>query len=242
MPSDTTGQLAGRLALITGASRGIGAAVAKRYAAEGAHVILLARTVGGLEEVDDAIQANGGQATLVPVDLTDTDKVANLGPMLHQRFGKLDILVANAGLLGALSPVAHSDAKLWQKVIDLNLTTNYHLIQTLHPLLKLGPAGRALFVTSSVARRDKPYWGAYSISKAALEKMAALYASEVGETPIRVSIIDPGRTDTSMRHAAYPGEPEGTHPSPDSITDVFVEAARADFDRNGELLHAQPGN
>ncbi len=242
MADEQSGRLAGRLALITGASRGIGAAVARRFAAEGAHVILLARTVGGLEDVDDAIRAGGGQATLVPVDLTDTDKIASLGPMLHERFGKLDVLVANAGLLGALSPVAHSDPKLWQRVFDLNLTANYHLIQTLHPLLKVGPAGRAIFVTSSVARRDKPFWGAYAISKTALEKMASLYASEVAETPVKVSIIDPGRTDTAMRHAAYPGEPEGTHPAPETITDVFVEAAETAFDNNGAILQAQPGN
>ncbi|MEO1249055.1 MAG: SDR family NAD(P)-dependent oxidoreductase [Pseudomonadota bacterium] len=242
MTEGKTGRLADRLALITGASRGIGAAVAKRFAAEGAHVILLARTVGGLEEVDDAIRADGGQATLVPVDLTDTQKVASLGPMLHERFGKLDVLVANAGFLGALSPVAHSDPKLWQKVFDLNLTANYHLIQTLHPLLKIGPAGRAIFVTSSVARRDKPFWGAYATSKAALEKMVSLYASEVGETPIRVAIIDPGRTDTAMRHAAYPGEPKGTHPAPESVAEIFVEAAEIDFDKNGAILQAQPDN
>lgn len=240
MASNGSGRLGGRLALITGASRGIGAAVAKRYAAEGAHVILIARTVGGLEETDDAIKAAGGQATLVPVDLTQTDRLASLGPSLHERFGKLDIFVANAAMLGALSPVAYSDPKLWDKVMNLNFGVNYRLLQNLHPLLKLSDAGRALFVTDRVARGDMPFWGAYAVSKASLEKMALLYARDVAESTIRVALIDPGPTATKLRRAAYPGEPEGSQKQPDDVTDPFVTAAEPNFDQHGALLEAQP--
>ena len=236
------GRLQGRIALITGASRGIGAAVAQRFAAEGAELILTARTTGGLEEVDDAVRAAGGQATLVPLDLREREKIVTLGPTLHERFGRLDILVANAGMLGALSPVAHSNPKLWSQVFEVNLLANYWLIGTLHPLLAQSTAGRALFVTSSVARQDRPFWSAYAVSKNALEKLVAIYSAEVAETPIRTSIIDPGPTDTAMRHAAYPGEPEGTHVSPDAVTEVFVQAAEASFSENGAYLKAQPNH
>lgn len=239
MSQGKEGRLAGRLALITGASRGIGAAVARRFAAEGADLILTARTIGGLEEVDDAIQAAGGHATLVPLDLRERDKILQLGPNLHQRFGKLDILIANAGMLGALSPVAHSDPNLWQQVMEVNLMANYWLIGTLHPLLKLSPAGRAAFVTSGLARQERPFWGGYAVSKAALEKLVATYAAEVADTPIRVSLIEPGPVDTAMRHAAFPGEPKGTHISPEEITEVFVRAAEAKFSENGAYLRAQ---
>lgn len=233
------GRLAGRLALITGASRGIGAAVAKRFAAEGADLILVARTVGGLEEVDDAVQALGGHATLVPVDLRQRDKILALGPNLHERFGKLDVLVANAGMLGALSPVAHSDPKLWQQVIEVNLMANYWLIGTLHPLLRAGDAARALFVTCEAAHHSRPFWSGYAVSKAGLETLVATYAAEVAETPIRCSLIDPGSVETSLRRAAFPGEPAGTQVQPGEVTEVFVQAAEASFTENGACLHAQ---
>ena len=179
-----TQRLEGRTALITGASRGIGASIAKAYAKEGAHVILLARTIGGLEEVDDQIKAQGGNATLMPIDLLKLDDLNNLGPTIAEHFGKLDIFVGNAGLLGSLGPVAMSDAKLWHKVFNVNVHANYQLIRTLDPLLRGSDAGRAIFVTSSVAQKVVPNWGAYAASKAALEQMVKTYATEVAHSPL----------------------------------------------------------
>ena len=164
-------RLEGRIALITGASRGIGAAVAKRFAAEGAHLILTARTVGGLEEVDDAVRAAGGKATLVPADLLAMDQIDQMGAAVHQRFGRLDILVGNAATLGILSPVAHVKPDVWEEAFALNVTVNYRLIRSFDPLLRLSDAGRAIFVSSGAARSAKPYWGPYSASKAALESL-----------------------------------------------------------------------
>ncbi|MFI4988635.1 MAG: SDR family NAD(P)-dependent oxidoreductase, partial [Alphaproteobacteria bacterium] len=170
--------LAGRVALITGASRGIGAAVAKRFAAEGAHVILAARTVGGLEEVDDAIQAAGGTATLVPLDLKDVEQIDRLGAALYERYRKLDILVGNAAVLGVLSPLGHIDPEVWAEVMAVNLTANWRLIRSMDPLLRQAEAGRAIFVTSRAGSGVFPYWGAYAASKAALEMMVRTYAGE----------------------------------------------------------------
>lgn len=231
-------RLAGRTALITGASRGIGAAIAKRFAAEGAHVIAVARTVGGLEELDDAIKALGGSATLVPLNLGDLDKIDPLGPHLHQRFGKLDIFVANAALLGTLGPLSHHEPKLWEEVFKVNVTANWRLIRTLEPLLKLSDAGRAILVTSSAARSATPFWGAYGTSKAALEALAKVWANELARTPVKVNLVDPGATRTSMRAHAFPGEDPLTLPEPEAITEVFVELASADCQRSGEIVKA----
>lgn len=233
------GRLSGRIALITGASRGIGAAVAKRFAAEGAQVILAARTVGGLEEVDDAIRAAGhGSATLVPMDLAKPDQVDALGASIYQRFGRLDVVVGNAAMLGALSPVAHSDPVLWQKVIDLNLIANYRLIRTLDPLLRAGDSGRAIFVTSGVARGVFPYWSAYAVSKAALEMLVKLYAAEVAKTRVRINLVDPGIVRTAMRASAFPGEDPEKHPPPEAITEVFVRLAEPSCQETGALVFA----
>ena len=236
---NANGRLEGRLALITGASRGIGAAVAGRFAAEGAQVVLTARTVGGLEEVDDQIrQAGGKPATLVPLDLRDFDKIDALGASLFERFGKLDVLVGNAGILGTLSPLGHGDAATWQAVIDVNLTANFRLIRSLDPLLRRSEAGRAIFVTSGAAARPIPYWGAYATSKAALEMLVGIYAAETAKTAVRVNLIDPGVVQTNMRAQAFPGEdPESLRP-PEAITDAFVELASADCARQGETLAA----
>ncbi|MDJ0937046.1 MAG: SDR family NAD(P)-dependent oxidoreductase [Kiloniellales bacterium] len=233
------GRLEGRLALITGASRGIGAAVARRFAAEGAQVVLSARTVGGLEEVDDQIrQAGGKPATLVPLDLRDFDKIDALGASLFERFGKLDVLVGNAGTLGTLSPLGHGDPATWQAVIDVNLTANFRLIRSLDPLLRRSDAGRAIFVTSGAAARPIPYWGAYATSKAALEMLVGIYAAETAKATVRVNLIDPGVVRTIMRAQAFPGEdPESLKP-PEAITDAFVELASADCVRQGETLAA----
>jgi NAD(P)-dependent dehydrogenase (short-subunit alcohol dehydrogenase family) len=235
-------RLEGRIALVTGASRGIGAAVARRYAAEGAHVILAARTVGALEEVDDAIRTGGGRATLVPVDLAQHDQIDVLGRSIFERFGRLDILVGNAATLGALGPVAYSDPKDWHQAIDLNLTSNYRLIRSMDPLLRASDAGRAIFVTSGVAREVVPFFGAYAVSKAGLEMMVRLYAAETQRTGnIRVNLIDPGTVRTAMRAKGFPGEDPMRHPHPDEITDAFVRLAEPAFTDTGTIVIARPG-
>jgi NAD(P)-dependent dehydrogenase (short-subunit alcohol dehydrogenase family) len=233
------GRLAGRIALITGASRGIGAAVAKRFAAEGAHVILTARTTGGLEEVDDAIRAQGhGQATLVPFDMLDYEKIDQLGGAIAQRFGRLDVLVGNAGRLGILSPMSHIDPAVWERTLNLNLTANWRLIRIMEPLLKLSPAGRAMFVTSGASDGRHAYWGIYAVSKAALEAMVKTWASELNKTKVRVNLINPGPTRTRMRAEAYPGEDPLKLKTPEDITEPFVQLAMASDMRHGEIVRA----
>jgi NAD(P)-dependent dehydrogenase (short-subunit alcohol dehydrogenase family) len=207
----------GKTALITGASRGIGAALAKLLAAHGAHVILIARTIGGLETVDDTIRAGGGKATLMPLDLSDLNALDSLGPTLHRHFPHLDMFVANAAMLGTLAPLGHLKADEWQKVMDLNVTANFRLIRTLDPLLKAAPTGHAVFVTSGVARAPRAYWGGYAVSKAALESLAKTYAAECEGTNVAVNIFDPGRVRTAMRAEAYPGEDPATRPAPEDI-------------------------
>jgi NAD(P)-dependent dehydrogenase (short-subunit alcohol dehydrogenase family) len=236
-----TGRLAGRVALITGASRGIGAAVARRFAAEGARLVLVARTTGGLEEVDDAVRSVGGEAALAPFDLTDFAAIDRLGQVLFERHGRLDILVANAGLLGTLTPVAHIRPEEWDRVLAVNLTANWRLIRSLDPLLRAAPAGRAIFVTSNAARAPRAYWGAYAVTKAALEMLAGTYAAEVAQTNLRVNLIDPGRVRTAMRAKAYPGEKPEAVPHPDSITDWFVELAEDACRRHGETVRVPRG-
>jgi NAD(P)-dependent dehydrogenase (short-subunit alcohol dehydrogenase family) len=231
-----TKRLAGTLALITGASRGIGAALARRFAAEGAHVVLVARTVGGLEEVDDAIRASGGSATLLPLDLADGAKIDQIGPSLLQRFGRCDILVGNAALLGPLSPMGHIDARDWDRMMAVNLTANWRLIRTLDPLLRLAPEGRAIFVTCAVTTAVHPYWGAYAASKAGLETLARTYAGEVTKTKLRVNLIDPGIVRSKLRAAAFPVESQETLRQPEDVTEGFVALASADCARHGELV------
>lgn len=233
------GRLAGRVALVTGASRGLGAAIARRYAAEGAELILLARTVGGLEEIDDAIRALGGHATLVPLDIADFPALDRLGAAIYERHKRLDILVANAAVLGTLSPLAHIDPKEWQRVIDVNLTANWRLIRSLDALLRASPAGRAIFVTASSGKAPRAYWGTYAVTKAALEQLAGIYAEEVETTKVRVNLVDPGRLRTAMRAQAYPGEKPEAQPLPEMVTDIFVELAEASCRRHGERIEAQ---
>ena len=229
-------RLAGRIAVVTGASRGIGAAVARRFAAEGAHVVLIARTVGALEEIDDAVRAAGGAATLVPLDLRDLDRIDPLGPSLYQRFKKLDILVANAGLLGTLGPLAHHDARLWDDVFKVNLTANWRLIRTLEPLLRLSDAGRAIFLTSGAAQMAQAYWGAYATAKAALEVMVKTWAAELVKTKIRVNLLSPGPIRTAMRAEAFPGEDPFSLRPPEAILQSFVDLAAPDCVRHGEIV------
>ena len=232
------GRLAGKVALITGASRGIGAAVAERFAREGAHVILAARTVGGLEEVDDAVRAAGGSATLVPVDLRDFIKIDELAAALLDRWARLDILIGNAAEFGVFSPLGHIDPATWNEVVDLNLTTNWRLIRAMDPLLRAAPAGRAIFVTSGVARGVFPYWGPYAISKAGLEMLVKIYAGEVAKTRVRANLIDPGIVRTRLRARTFPGEDPAALPSPESVTDAFLALALPECTRNGEVVVA----
>ena len=199
------GRLSGRVALVTGASRGIGYAVASAIAAEGAHVVALARTVGGLEELDDAIRIAGGTATLVPADLRDYPALDRLGAALFERFGKLDVFIGNGGILGRLTPLAHVDPKLWDEVMAVNVTANWRLIRSLDLLLRQSDSGRALFVTSGVARRVPAYWGPYAASKAALEALVRAYAAELRLTRVKANLVDPGPMATRLRSIAFPG-------------------------------------
>jgi NAD(P)-dependent dehydrogenase (short-subunit alcohol dehydrogenase family) len=228
--------MSGRVALITGASRGIGRAVATRFAAEGAHVILIARTVGGLEEVDDEIKAAGGEATLVPCDLTDFEAIDTLGPALLERFERLDVFVGNAGALGMMTPLSHYDAKVWHEVFDVNVHANWRLIRTLEPLLRRSEAGRAILVTSGAASNPRAFWGAYAITKAAVETMAKVWASELEKSNVRVNILNPGATRTGMRAAAFPGEDPETLKTPEDIAGKFVELASPEWTANGERI------
>ena len=234
------GALDGRIALITGASRGIGAAVAERFAAEGARLILAARTPGALEEVDDrvAAAANGATATLVPVDLADHDRIDEIAGALAERFGRIDILVGNAAVLGGLAPLAHVEPERWAEAMNVNLTANWRLIRAFEPLLRQSRAGRAIFVTSGVTRGAFPYWGPYAASKAALEALVRTWAAELEKTAIRINILDPGVVRTRMRAEAMPGEDPMTLPPPESLAGTFVELASADCRRNGETVFA----
>lgn len=235
--ADNSKRLQGRIALVTGASRGIGAAVARRFAEEGAHLVLTARTTGGLEEIDDEVQKITGEpATLVPLDLTDFDAIDKLGAAIYERFGKLDVLVGNAGVLGTLSPIGHIDPKVWDQAMAVNTTANWRLIRSLDPLLRASDAGRAIFVTSTVGREARPYWGIYAVSKAAMEMTVLIYAAEMAKTNVRVNLINPGATRTAMRAEAFPGEDPETVKTPNSIAGRFVDLAEAASTRNGELV------
>ncbi len=234
-----SGRLSGRVALVTGASRGIGAAVAVRFAAEGAHVVLMARTVGGLEETDDAVRAAGGTATLIPQDLRKLDELEKLGPALFERFGRLDVLAANAGILGGLTPVAHMAPAKWDEVMTVNVAVNHRLIRTLDPLLRASDAGRAIFVTSGAGSTPRAYWGAYAVSKAALDMMVRIYAEEVRQTNLRVNLLSPGAIRTKMRAEAFPGERPDSLPAPDAITEAFVALAEPGCTRHGETVKAR---
>jgi NAD(P)-dependent dehydrogenase (short-subunit alcohol dehydrogenase family) len=241
----STPRLAGRVALITGASRGLGAAVARRFAAEGAQVVLVARTVGGLEAVDDAIrQAGGLPATLVPQDLMHLDAIDALGPAVYERHGRLDILVGNAGVLGALAPIAASDPKTWHLTHTLHVLANARLIGTLDRLLRQSDAGRAIFVTDTAATGAiTPFWGLYGASKIALETLVRTYAAEVVRPELRVNLMDPGPLRTGFRAGAFPGEDITRLPLPETVTELFVALAEPACTRHGEIVRAarEPG-
>lgn len=229
------GKLEGRIALITGASRGIGYFAALELARQGAHVIALARTTGGLEELDDAIKASGGTATLVPVDLTDYTALDRLGASIDERWNKLDILVGNAGILGGLSPVGHFDPKTFEKVVAINLTANWRLIRSLDPLMRASDAARALFMTSGVARSCKPFWAAYSTSKAGLEALVKTWANESQKTSIKANLFSPGATRTAMRAQAMPGEDPETLPHPSELAPKIAELVSPGTSQTGML-------
>jgi NAD(P)-dependent dehydrogenase (short-subunit alcohol dehydrogenase family) len=208
---------AGSVALVTGASRGLGAAVAVELARLGAHVVLLARTQGGLEDTDDAIRAAGGTATLVPMDLRDGDMADSIGPSLYQRFGRLDALVHCAGVLGKLTPVGHIQPADWADVVGVNLTAAWRLIRTCDPVLRQAPAGRAVFVTDARARTPLAYWGAYGATKAGMEHLVETWAAELSITRVRATLFDPGPMRTRLRSAAFPGEDPTSVPLPETV-------------------------
>jgi NAD(P)-dependent dehydrogenase (short-subunit alcohol dehydrogenase family) len=235
-PDGKTGRLAGRLALITGASRGLGAAAALAFAGEGAHCVLVARTVGGLEAMDDKIKALGGSATLVPLDVTDGPGIDRLGAALHERFGRLDVLLGNAGVLGALSPIGHIDPKLFEQIMAVNVTANWRLIRSLDPLLRASDAGRAIFVTSGASRRVIPYWSAYAASKAALDMLVGVYAAESAHTQVRVNLYNPGPMPTFMRREAFPGEDQATLPPLEAHAEGLIRLALPSCTMNGEWV------
>lgn len=232
------GRLDGRIALITGASRGIGAAVARRFAAEGAHTVLVARTQGGLEETDDAIRAAGGSATLCPLDLTDPDAIDQMAVSVAQRWGRLDILVGNAGALGVLTPTPQLEPRVWDRVMAVNATANWRLIRAFDLLLRASDAGRAIFVSSGAARGGLAYWAAYAASKAALEALVTCYAAEITRTRVRANVLDPGIVRTGMRAEAFPGEDPMQLRPPEALGDAFVALAEPACTRNGEIVRA----
>lgn len=232
----TPRRLAGRVAVVTGASRGLGAAAAVAIAAEGAHVILLARTVGGLEETDDAVRRAGGTATLVPLDLKEVERIDQLGAALHGRFGKVDMLVAAAASLGTLTPVGHIRPEHWADVMAVNLTANWRLIRSLDPLLRLSDAGRAVFVSCPEASGRDAYWAGYAVAKGGLETLVRLYAAELGSTSVRANIFDPGPMRTGLRAAAFPGEDPGTVRSPAEAVQAMLPMLMPDYSRQGERV------
>ena len=227
--------LTGRIALLTGASRGIGAATALALARAGAHVVAVARTIGGLEELDDAIRAVGGTATLVPLDLTDTDGIIRLAAALLQRYQRLDVLIGNAGLVGPSSPLDHVQPKDWEEVMAVNVTANWHLIRAMDALLRRSDAGRAVFISSGAAHNMRAYRGPYSVSKAALEALARTYAAETVSTAVRVNLVNPGPTRTRMRAQVMPGEDPMTLPPPEAVAEKIVALCLPDFTETGRL-------
>jgi len=239
---DQTGQdLAGKVVLVTGASRGIGYATAKEAARRGAHVVAVARTVGGLEELDDEIQDLGSSATLVPLDLRDGDAIDRLGAAIFERWGALDGLIANAGMLGTLMPLPHLPPEDFEKVMAINVTANYRLLRSCDLLLRQADAGRAVFVSSGAARDPRPYWGLYAASKAALDAMVKVYAAEVAQTSIRANVFYPGAVRTAMRAKAMPGEDPDTLPKPIDIAPALVDMILPGVSENGRLFDIRKG-
>lgn len=239
---DRAGQdLAGKVVLVTGASRGIGYAAGIEAARRGAHVVAVARTVGGLEELDDEIQDLGSSATLVPLDLRDGDAIDRLGAAIFERWGALDGLVANAGQLGVLSPLPHVKPEDFEKVMAVNVTANYRLLRATDLLLRQSTAGRAVFVSSSSARSARPFWGLYAASKAAVDAMAKSYAGEVAQTKVKVNVFYPGAVRTGMRAKAMPGENPDTLPQPSEIAPRLIDLISPSVKESGKLFNIETG-
>ncbi len=231
------GRLAGRIALVTGASRGIGRAVAKRFAEEGATVIAVARTRAELESLDDEIKdSTGANAVLVDSDLTDFAVIDQVGQALFDRYKRLDIVVGAAGTLGQLSPMGHVPPEIWEQVFALHVTANWRLLRSFDALLRQSEAGRAVFVTCTQGKEPSPFWGPYAASKAALEHMVRTYAKEMEESTVRANLIDPGPVRTGLRQDAFPGEDPSKLPAPEDVTEPFVEMAMASYGKNGERV------
>lgn len=227
--------LKGRLAVVTGASRGIGYFTALELARAGAHVVAVARTVGGLEELDDQIRQAGSSATLVPMDLADMTAIDRLGGAIHERWGKLDILVANAGILGVVSPIGHIEAKVFERVMTINVTATWRMIRSLEPLLMKSDAGRALLISSGVAHTCRPFWSAYAASKAAVECMGRIWAGETQNSALRVVNVNPGATRTAMRAQAMPGEDPATLPHPSDVARKLMKLVGPELTTTGQL-------
>lgn len=234
-----SGRLAGRIAVVAGASRGIGAAVAERFAAEGAHVYAVARHREALEALAARLEAAGAPGTMAPLDVTDGPAIDRLGGAVAERHGRLDVLVGAAALLTDLSPLGHIRPHDWERVVDVGLNANWRLLRAFDALLRRSDAGRAIFVTSGVGSRPRAYWGAYAVAKAGLEMLARIYAEEVRKTAVRVNLLDPGPVHTAMRARAMPGEDPATLPAPDSIAGAFVDLAEPACARHGEVV--RPG-
>src|SRR5437016_12912884 len=230
-----TKPLAYRIALVTGASRGIGYATARALAKAGAHVVAVARTQGGLEELDDEIRKDGGSATLVPLDLSDFDGSARLGAALHERHGRLDIVVGESAVAGPSSPLGHIDLKPWTDVIAVNVTANFQLIRCMEPLLRKSDAGRAVFITSAASNKAQAYLGPYAASKAALETLVRVWAHETASTQIRVNLFSPGPIRTRMRATVFPGEDPMTLETPEQVAQFIVPMCRPDWSETGKL-------
>ena len=233
--------LADRVALVTGASRGIGYATALALGRAGAHVVAVARTVGGLEELDDAIRAAGGSATLTPVDIRDYGGLYRLATALNERYGRLDVLVGNAGMAGVPSPLDHIEPKAWDDTMAVNVTANWHLIRAMDPLLKRSDAGRAVFVTSGIATLAYAYWAPYSVSKAALDVLVRTYAAETSSTSVRVNLFSPGATRTRMRAMVMPGADPMTLPTPEQVAEKILDLCLPSFSETGKIYDFRSG-
>src|SRR5215469_5641405 len=235
--ADNSKPLCDRIALVTGASRGIGAAIALELAHAGAHVVAVSRTVGGLEDLDDRIRAAGSSATLVPLDVKDRDGIARLALALNERYQRLDVLVGNAGILGPLSPLPHVEPKDWDNLMAVNVTANWQLLRCMDTLLKRAPAGRAVFLTSGVAHMGRAYWGPYAASKAALEVLVRTYAAECATTPVRANLFGPGPTRTRMYASAFPGIDPLTLPTPEEVAQAVLPLCLPDCVETGKLYN-----
>jgi NAD(P)-dependent dehydrogenase (short-subunit alcohol dehydrogenase family) len=231
--------LSGKLILVTGASRGIGCAVALAAAKAGAELVITGRTIGALEELDDAIKAAGSHATIVEHDMADLPAIPRLAAAIHGRWGRLDGLVANAAILGPLTPLSHLDDKVWDDTISINLTAQWHLVRAMEPLLIAAPAGRAVLVSSGAAHGSYPFWGPYAVSKAGLEALGRVWAGETEQTNLRINMIAPGGTATGMRAAAFPGEDPASLPTPDIIAPAFLQLLSENCQDHGQLFEAR---